>query len=124
MMKRFDKDFKFSVVKMVTEGGHKVCEVARSLDIHPNMFYSWKRKFANSGEKAFPGKGYLTEFAAPRKELREVQMERDILKKQSAYFQKRQRIVRVYRQQPVGKPPHDTKQFVNILEESPAQVSI
>jgi transposase len=86
--KQFDKDFKLSAVKMVTEGGHKACEVARSLDIHPNMLYSWKRKFANSGEKAFPGKGHLTEIAALRRELREVQMERDILKKAVGIFSK------------------------------------
>ena len=37
--KRFDKDFKLSAVKMITEGGHKASEVARSLDIHPNILY-------------------------------------------------------------------------------------
>ena len=31
--KRFDRDFKMSAVKMVTEGGHKAAEVARSLGI-------------------------------------------------------------------------------------------
>jgi transposase len=86
--KRFDKDFKISAVKMVTEGGHKASEVARSLDIHPNMLYNWKYKYANSGERAFPGKGHLTEIAALRKELREVQMERDILKKAVGIFSK------------------------------------
>ncbi len=35
--KRFDRDFKISAVKMVTEGGHKSAEVARSLGIHPNQ---------------------------------------------------------------------------------------
>ena len=86
--KRFDKDFKLSAVKMITEGGHKASEVARSLDIHPNMLYSWKRKYADNGEKAFPGKGHLTELAALRRELREVQMERDILKKAVGIFSK------------------------------------
>lgn len=86
--KRFDKDFKISAVKMITEGGHKASEVARSLDIHPNMLYSWKHKYANSGEKAFPGKGHLTELAALRRKLREVEMERDILKKAVGIFSK------------------------------------
>jgi len=87
-MKRFDKEFKLSAVKMVTEGGHKASEVARSLGIHANMLYNWKRKFADNGEKAFPGKGHLTEIAALRKELRETQMERDILKKAVGIFSK------------------------------------
>lgn len=86
--KRFDKDFKLSAVKMITEGGHKASEVARSLDIHPNMLYSWKRKYADNGEKAFPGKGHLTEIAALRRRLREVEMERDILKKAVGIFSK------------------------------------
>lgn len=86
--KRFDKDFKLSAVKMITEGGYKASEVARNLDIHPNMLYGWKRKYADNGEKAFPGKGHLTEIAALRKRLREAEMERDILKKAVGIFSK------------------------------------
>ena len=35
--KRFDRDFKIPAVKMVTEGGRKAAEVARSLGIHQNQ---------------------------------------------------------------------------------------
>ena len=86
--KRFDQDFKISAVKMVTEGGHKAAEVARSLGIHANQLYNWKRKFTDHGDKAFPGKGNLTELAALRRKLREVEMERDILKKAVGIFSK------------------------------------
>jgi transposase len=86
--KHFDRDFKLSAVKMITEGGHKASEVARSLDIHPNILYSWKHKYANDAEKAFPGKGHLTELASLRRKLREVEMERDILKKAVGIFSK------------------------------------
>ena len=86
--KRYDRDFKISTVKMVTEGGHKASEVARSLGIHPTQLYSWKRKFSDSGEKACPGKGHLTELSALRRQLREVEMERDILKKAVGIFSK------------------------------------
>ena len=86
--KRFDQDFKISAVKMVTEGGHKAAEVSRSLGIHPNQLYNWKRKFTEHGDKAFPGKGNLTEMAALRRKLREVEMERDILKKAVGIFSK------------------------------------
>ena len=86
--KRFDQDFKISAVKMVTEGGHKAAEVARSLGIHPNQLYNWKRKFSEQGDKAFPGKGNLSEMAALRRKLREVEMERDILKKAVGIFSK------------------------------------
>ena len=86
--KRFDKEFKISAVKMVTEEGQKACEVARSLGIHPNMLYSWKRKYAESGDKAFVGKGHLTEMAALRRKLRNVGMELEILKKAVGIFSK------------------------------------
>ena len=86
--KRFDRDFKISAVKMVTDGGHKAAEVARSLGIHANQLYNWKQKFSSNGEKAFPGKGHLTELAALRRELRETHLERDILKKAVGIFSK------------------------------------
>jgi len=86
--RRFDREFKISAVKMVTEGGHKASEVARSLGINANQLYLWKQKFGNQGDKAFPGKGHLTELAALRRQLREVEMERDILKKAVGIFSK------------------------------------
>ncbi len=86
--KRFDKEFKISAVKMVTQEGHKASEVARSLEIHPNQLYNWKRKYSDNGDKAFPGKGHLTEIAALRRKLREAEMERDILKKAVGIFSK------------------------------------
>ena len=86
--KRFDRDFKMSAVKMVTEGGHKAAEVARSLGIDAGRLYLWKKQFSNSGDKAFVGKGNLSEMAALRRKLREVEMERDILKKAVGIFSK------------------------------------
>ena len=86
--KRYDRDFKISAVKMVTQGGHTTAEVARSLGIHANQLYNWKKKYSDDGEKAFPGKGHLTEISALRKQLREVEMERDILKKAVGIFSK------------------------------------
>ena len=84
----FDRDFKMSAVKMVTEGGHKAAEVARSLGIGQNQLYLWKKKYGDQGDKAIPGKGHLTELAALRRQLREVEMERDILKKAVGIFSK------------------------------------
>lgn len=86
--RRFDREFKISAVKMVTEGGHKATEVARSLGIDVNRLYLWKKQFGDQGDKAFPGKGHLTELAALRRQLRDVEMERDILKKAVGIFSK------------------------------------
>ena len=86
--RKFDRDFKISAVRMVTEGGHKAAEVARSLGIDQNQLYLWKKKFSDNSEKACPGKGNLSEMAALRRKLRDVEMERDILKKAVGIFSK------------------------------------
>ena len=87
-MKRFDRDFKIAAVKMVTEEGQKASEVARSLGIHANMLYSWKKKHALNGDKAFVGKGHLTEMAALRRKLRSTELDLEILKKAVGIFSK------------------------------------
>ena len=86
--KRFDKAFKVQAVKMVTEEGQKTSEVARSLGIHANMLYNWKRKYAVEGDKAFIGKGHLSEIVALRRKLRNAEMELEILKKAVGIFSK------------------------------------
>ena len=58
------------------------------LGINQNQLYLWKKKFGDHGDKAFPGKGHLTELAALRRKLRDVEMERDILKKAVGIFSK------------------------------------
>jgi transposase len=87
-MKRFDKAFKVQAVKMVTEEGQKASEVARSLGIHANVLYSWKRKYAQDGDKAFIGKGHLSEIVVLRRKLRNAEMELEILKKAVGIFSK------------------------------------
>lgn len=86
--RRFDREFKISAVKMVTEGSHKASEVARGLGINANQLYLWKKQYGEQAEKAFPGKGHLTELVALRRELDDVKMERDILKKAVGIFSK------------------------------------
>jgi len=51
----FDKEFKKEAACLVTEGGRKVSEVARDLDVHPNVIHRWKREYLGDTEDAFPG---------------------------------------------------------------------
>ena len=69
---------------MITDSSYSVAEVARSFDVNINVLYNWKKKHSGEGAKAFVGIGHLTEISALCKKLREVEMERDILKKQSS----------------------------------------
>ena len=75
-------------VKMVTEEGQKTSEVARSLGIHANVLYNWKKRYAVEGDKAFVGKGYLTEMVSLRRKLRNAEIEIEILKKAVGIFSK------------------------------------
>lgn len=87
-MKRFDKAFKVQAVKMVTEEGQKASEVARSLGVHANVIYNWKKKYVQDGDKAFVGQGHLTEMVALRRKLRNAEIEIEILKKAVCIFSK------------------------------------
>lgn len=91
----FDKEFKKEATRLVTEGGRKVSEVARDLDIHPNVIHRWKREYLGDIEEAFPGKGRMKpeeeELRRIKKRLTDVTEERDILKKALAIFSKHPR---------------------------------
>jgi transposase len=88
--RRFTHEFKVEAVKLVTEKGYSVAEVARSLDIGQTLLRSWKIAFDKEGEKAFPGNGHPPAIEEELRQLRadnkRLLMERDILKKATALF--------------------------------------
>jgi len=81
----FSREFKLEAVRMVTEGGHSPTQVARDLDIRPDMLRRWRRQFEQDPEQAFPGVGQRKareeEMWQLRRKLERVTTERDILKK-------------------------------------------
>ena len=85
-------EFKVEAVKLVTEQGRSVAEAARNLGIAENLLRSWKKALAAESERAFPGKGNAPaleeEVRRLRAENKRLQMERDILKKATAFFAK------------------------------------
>ena len=91
-MKRrsYSREFKVQAVKMITEQGLSIREVSRDLGVSETVIRNWKRKLAKEGDQAFPGKGRLPadqeELRRLREENRQLRMERDILKKATAFF--------------------------------------
>jgi len=85
-------EFKQEVVRLVVEQGRKVPAVAQELGISPKNIYHWLKQYKEHGKDAFPGKGHLMphdeEIRKLKKELADVAMERDILKKAVAIFSK------------------------------------
>jgi transposase len=90
--RKYDKQFKEEAVRLVTEGGRKVTDVARSLGIHENLLRTWKRKHKEDPLGSFPGKGHVKpqeeELSRLQRENANLKEDREILKKALAIFSK------------------------------------
>ena len=91
--RKYDKEFKLMAVELM-ETDKSVPEIAEDLGVRKDLLYQWRREFIRKGESGFSGKGkkHLTpeeaEIARLKKQLREVELERDILKKAVSIFSK------------------------------------
>jgi len=90
--KSYDKEFKLSAIKMITETGMSVSQVSRDLGINETSLHKWKKDYLTDRQNSFPGKGRMKpeeeELRRVKKELLRVTMERDILKKTIGYLAK------------------------------------
>jgi len=88
----FTREFKIEAIKRITERGRSLTEVSRDLEIGESTLRSWKQALKTEGDRAFPGQGNLPaleeELRRLRAENKRLQMERDILKKATAFFAK------------------------------------
>lgn len=86
----FTPEFKAEAVRLVTEQGKSLAEVARDLDLGESMLRAWKHALAKAGDQAFPGQGnppaLEEELRRLRAENKRLTMERDVLKKATAFF--------------------------------------
>lgn len=91
--RKFDKEFKLMTVELCLSG-KPTSEVAEELGLRPELVSRWKREYQQKKDGSFSGHGKpsLTaeqaEIARLKKELRETQIERDILKKAVSIFSK------------------------------------
>lgn len=78
----YDKEFKLSAVKMITEGGMSLMQVSRDLGVNENSLHKWKKDYLSDQQNAFPGKGHLKpeqeELRKKDREIARLTMERDI----------------------------------------------
>ena len=90
------KEFKKESVEYLLKSGESGKSVAEKLGISAELLNRWKRDYLKNGETAFPGSGKIGDAEKVRmleleKQLKEVQEERDILKKALAIFSKKTR---------------------------------
>ena len=83
--KVYTKELKLGAARMVVDEGLKASVVARDLGVAGSSVTKWVRDYRKHGVGAFPGKGLLApaddELRRLQRELRQAQMERDLLKK-------------------------------------------
>ena len=91
----FTSQFKREAVELVEREGVSVAEAARRLGVDQTLLRSWRVKFQEQGDQAFPGAGQRTAIEEDVRQLREenvrLKMERDILKKATAFFARESR---------------------------------
>lgn len=90
MARTYDDDFKVMVVELL-KSGRKASEISDEYNLNESMIRRWRNEYeAKSGD--FSKKRQLTaeeqEIKLLRKELHEVKLERDILKKAVGIFSK------------------------------------
>jgi transposase len=90
--RKYDSDFKRNAVLLSEDPERSASEVAENLGIASDLLYRWRREYRAKTDLAFPGHGRegLTaqeqKIRELEKKLKDVEMERDILKKAMAIF--------------------------------------
>ena len=80
-------------MELFSQSEKNASEIVSELGIRKELLYRWKREYEEHSEKAFPGQGnpIEVELARLKRELADVKMERDILKKAVTIFSKDQK---------------------------------
>ena len=82
----FSDEFKREAVKLVTEQGYSIQKAADSLDIRANYLSRWIKKFKATQARNPEEETVHEELLRLRKENSRLKMEKEILKKASAFF--------------------------------------
>ncbi len=90
---KYTREFREEAVMLVIEGGLSVPEAGRRLSLPPSTLNTWVNnykagKLGEIGKTQKPLTELELELARVKRELAEVKMERDVLKKAAAYFAK------------------------------------
>lgn len=91
--KQYDRAFKVMAVELCLSG-KQASKVAEELGIRADLLSRWKREYEQKNEGSFSGHGKpalspeQAEITRLKKQLREAEIERDILKKAVSIFSK------------------------------------
>ncbi len=86
--KSYPQEFKDEAVLMVLEQGYSVADAAKSLGVGTSLLYKWKERYEVQRQGITLEESERDELKRLRKENKELRMEKEILKKASAFFAK------------------------------------
>ncbi len=86
--KSYSTQFKEETVALVTEQGYSVIDAASAVGVRPNQIYNWKKRIADETSGIRLTGEEREELLRLRKEVKKLKIEKEILKKASAYFAK------------------------------------
>ena len=86
--KQYPREFKEEAVALVNEQGYSVQKAANSLGIRSNMLYRWKEQLEAQQAGKVLSEDERADLKRLRKENKDLRMEKEILKKASAFFAK------------------------------------
>jgi transposase len=85
----YTREFKVSAVKLVQEQNYTVAQAAESLGVDMTSIRNWLKKFGGEVPVSVDGEAALrAELRRLREENKRLLMEREILKKATAFFAK------------------------------------
>lgn len=92
---KYSRDFKLDALNLLQEG-KSISKISKSLGLSVNTLCTWRRRYQLHGDKAFQGPGIRLpkneqqeELRRLKREVSELKMERDILKKALSIFSKK-----------------------------------
>ena len=89
--RKFTDEFKAQTVKLIRESGRTVASVARELDLTETAVRSWVKRADAAGSAEMLSPDERAELRRLRKENSELRMEKEILRKATAFFAKESR---------------------------------
>ena len=89
--RKFTDEFKAETVKLIRESGRTVGSVARELDLTETAVREWVKRAEASGAGDLLSADERSELRRLRKENQELRMEKEILRKATAFFAKESR---------------------------------
>ena len=88
--KRYTQEFRLQAAKLIVEGGTPYHQASQQLGVSDWALRGWVKDFRASGHLPVKGQGVplAEELKAARRELTQLRLENEILKKAVAYFAK------------------------------------